>query len=93
MLPPTPGPTPTLVTCHPFFVLGHASKRFIVHAVRVEAGALGANAPQRVTRPVRAAAVDGPGLQRWIDEHPKEFDRARALDGRGARVELFLQTP
>jgi LPXTG-site transpeptidase (sortase) family protein len=34
VLAPTPGPTLTLVTCHPFFVLGHASKRFIVHAVR-----------------------------------------------------------
>jgi len=40
VLAPTPGPTLTLVTCHPFFVLGHASKRFIVHAVRVETSAL-----------------------------------------------------
>jgi sortase A len=38
VLAPTPGPTLTLVTCHPFFVLGHAPKRFIVHAVRVETG-------------------------------------------------------
>jgi sortase A len=43
VLAPTPGPSLTLVTCHPFFVLGHASKRFIVHAVRIETG-LGANA-------------------------------------------------
>ena len=40
VLAPTPGPTLTLVTCHPFFVLGHASKRFIVQAVRVETGEL-----------------------------------------------------
>lgn len=38
VLAPTPGPTLTLVTCHPFFVLGHAPKRFIVHAVRVGTG-------------------------------------------------------
>jgi sortase A len=37
VLDPTPAPTLTLVTCHPFFVLGHAPNRFIVHAVRVEA--------------------------------------------------------
>jgi sortase A len=35
VLDPTPGPTLTLVTCHPFFVLGHAPQRFIVHAVLV----------------------------------------------------------
>lgn len=37
VLAPTAGPTLTLVTCHPFFVLGHAPKRFIVHAVRIDA--------------------------------------------------------
>lgn len=36
VLAPTPEPTLTLVTCYPFFVLGHAPKRFIVHAVRIE---------------------------------------------------------
>ena len=36
VLAPTEGPTLTLVTCHPFFVLGHAPNRFIVHAVRVD---------------------------------------------------------
>ena len=35
VLDPTPGPTLTLVTCYPFFVLGPAPKRFVVHAVRV----------------------------------------------------------
>ena len=40
VLAPTPGPTLTLVTCHPFFVLGHAPTRFIVHAVRVETAGL-----------------------------------------------------
>lgn len=35
VLDPTPGPTLTLVTCHPFFVLGHAPQRFVVHAVRM----------------------------------------------------------
>lgn len=36
VLAPTPGPTLTLVTCHPFFVVGHAPNRFIVHAVRID---------------------------------------------------------
>lgn len=35
VLDPTPEPTLTLVTCYPFFMLGSAPKRFIVHAVRV----------------------------------------------------------
>lgn len=45
VLDPTPGPTLTLVTCHPFFVLGHAPQRFIVHAVRVpESAGVSSNA-------------------------------------------------
>jgi len=35
VLDPTAEPTLTLVTCYPFFVLGHAPKRFIVHAALV----------------------------------------------------------
>jgi sortase A len=35
VLDPTPEPTLTLVTCFPFFALGPAPKRFLVHAVRV----------------------------------------------------------
>ncbi len=38
VLGPTPEPTLTLVTCFPFFALGPAPKRFIVHAVRVGKG-------------------------------------------------------
>lgn len=38
VLDPTPEPTLTLVTCFPFFALGPAPKRFIVHAVRVGEG-------------------------------------------------------
>jgi len=33
VLQKTPAKTLTLVTCYPFFYLGHAPKRFIVHAV------------------------------------------------------------
>lgn len=36
VLDPTPEPTLTLVTCFPFFALGPAPKRFIVHAVSVD---------------------------------------------------------
>lgn len=35
VLKPTPDSTLTLVTCYPFWVLGHAPDRFIVRAVRV----------------------------------------------------------
>lgn len=35
VLDPTPEPALTLITCFPFFVLGHAPQRFIVRAVRV----------------------------------------------------------
>jgi len=37
VLEPTAEPTLTLVTCYPFSYVGHAPKRFIVQAVRVEA--------------------------------------------------------
>ncbi|HZU25717.1 MAG TPA: class D sortase [Bryobacteraceae bacterium] len=34
VLRPTPDPELTLVTCYPFYYVGHAPKRFIVHAER-----------------------------------------------------------
>jgi len=39
------GPVPmlTLVTCYPFYYVGSAPKRFIVHATRIEEGAAGGN--------------------------------------------------
>jgi sortase A len=36
VLAPTDGHTLTLITCYPFNFIGHAPKRFIVHADRVE---------------------------------------------------------
>ena len=36
VLDPTPQPVLTLVTCYPFYYVGNAPKRFIVHASRVE---------------------------------------------------------
>jgi LPXTG-site transpeptidase (sortase) family protein len=36
VLDPTPEPTVTLVTCYPFYFVGHAPKRFIVRAVLEE---------------------------------------------------------
>lgn len=35
VLDPTPEPALTLVTCHPFYFVGHAPNRFVVRAVRV----------------------------------------------------------
>jgi len=37
VLMPTRDPELTLVTCYPFYYVGHAPKRFIVHAERVDA--------------------------------------------------------
>jgi sortase A len=37
VLDPTPGPELTLVTCYPFYYVGNAPRRFIVHARRVKA--------------------------------------------------------
>lgn len=37
VLEPTDQPTLTLVTCYPFYYVGHAPKRYIVQAVRVDA--------------------------------------------------------
>jgi len=36
VLDPTSRPTVTLVTCYPFYFVGHAPRRYIVRAVRVE---------------------------------------------------------
>ena len=36
VLAPTSTPTLTLITCYPFDFVGHAPKRFIVHAERIE---------------------------------------------------------
>lgn len=36
VLEPTDQPTLTLVTCYPFYYVGHAPKRYIVQAVRVD---------------------------------------------------------
>jgi sortase A len=35
VLAPTDSPTITLITCYPFSFIGHAPKRFVVHAARV----------------------------------------------------------
>jgi sortase A len=40
VIAPTSEETLTLITCYPFWVLGHAPNRFIVRAARVEEGAL-----------------------------------------------------
>jgi sortase (surface protein transpeptidase) len=32
----TDGPTLTLVTCYPFYLIGSASERFVVRAVRTQ---------------------------------------------------------
>jgi sortase A len=38
VLAPTDSPSVTLVTCYPFYFVGHAPQRFIVRAVRQESG-------------------------------------------------------
>ncbi len=39
VLDPTPAPAITLVACYPFYFVGHAPQRYIVRAVRADAGA------------------------------------------------------
>jgi sortase A len=36
VLDPTPQPTLTLITCYPFYYVGHAPKRFIVRAIETD---------------------------------------------------------
>jgi sortase A len=38
VLDPTPAPAVTLVACYPFYFVGHAPQRYIVRAVRADAG-------------------------------------------------------
>lgn len=45
VMAPTPSPALTLITCYPFYFVGHAPKRFIVHASDTEH-----QAPQVVAR-------------------------------------------
>jgi sortase A len=41
VLNPTPEPTLTLITCYPFYYVGHAPKRFIVRALETQDNAWG----------------------------------------------------
>jgi sortase A len=52
VLAPTPQPELTLVTCYPFYYVGHAPRRYIVRAERVE------------TTPVTMATNSGSGVTR-----------------------------
>ena len=53
VLAPTDEATLTLITCHPFWVLGHAPDRFIVRAIRVDPPAAPLEA--RIEMPVELA--------------------------------------
>jgi sortase A len=56
VLAPTADPTITLVTCHPFYYVGDAPRRFIVHARRVVFEPWDALTPAREAVPSIAAA-------------------------------------
>ena len=58
VLKPTPDSTLTLVTCYPFWVLGHAPDRFIVRAVRIPDAAT-TDAPRYASRPTTATSESG----------------------------------
>lgn len=51
---PTPNPSLTLITCYPFYYVGHAPKRFIVHArddgYRPPQLLAGANQPEKIVQ-------------------------------------------
>ena len=59
VLEPTPSPTLTLVTCYPFYFVGHAPKRFIVQGVEEKQGM-----EEKPAAPVHQIAerVAAPGL-------------------------------
>jgi sortase A len=59
VLAPSDRPVLTLVTCYPFWVLGHAPDRFIVRAARVEEESAAGRAKEDVPR-VRVAAAPVP---------------------------------
>ena len=59
VLAPSDRPVLTLVTCYPFWVLGHAPDRFIVRAARVEEGSAAGRVPEDIPR-VRATAAPVP---------------------------------
>jgi sortase A len=50
VLRPTTEETITLVTCFPFYYIGPAPKRFVVHAVRARTADLPAARPKKVAR-------------------------------------------
>jgi sortase A len=58
VLRPTPDSTLTLVTCYPFWVLGHAPDRFIVRAVRVSDATV-TDAAQYVSLPTTTTSALG----------------------------------
>jgi LPXTG-site transpeptidase (sortase) family protein len=61
---PTPQPTLTLITCYPFYYIGHAPKRFIVRAREME------NSAEIKPAPVTPAAAKSPARK-----HPPELSR------------------
>jgi hypothetical protein len=47
-----------------------------------------------LAREIHAAGGRGlDALRDWLEQNPAKRDRAASLDERGARIELFLQTP
>lgn len=55
VMDPTPNPTLTLITCYPFYFVGHAPKRFIVHARDTDY-----QAPQIVAQNVKTEVITSP---------------------------------
>jgi sortase A len=61
VLDPTPKPTLTLITCYPFYYIGHAPKRFIVRARDMEMPEMLARAqPARIPPPIKETARSRP---------------------------------
>jgi sortase A len=90
VLAPTDRPVLTLVTCYPFWVLGHAPDRFIVRAVRVgEEYAAGRIDPGTLPR-VQAIAAPGPPVDN-VRPPPAEPEDDESLVRRAVRRYLELQ--
>jgi sortase A len=52
VLEPTPTPSLTLVTCYPFYFIGHAPQRYIVHCTRKERASIRASPSEVANQPV-----------------------------------------
>jgi sortase A len=88
VMAPTPDNEVTLITCYPFYFVGHAPKRFIVHAREQESVEQASNLPPARPSPLVSAQTDEPDasspapLLSWETSLRHQFLFARQLFSR-----------